>query len=272
MSVRRTGIASLLLLLAAGCVTRGTHGEVVDERDRLAKERHALTERVRLLEASNTSLSAERIRLIDELEDLRQEQQELETSVQALRRERSVLEDSLKQREQTLAELSRLKGTYEALVSDLEAEVSSGQIQIEQLREGLRLNVSDEILFPSGSAELSGQGRDVLRRVARQLQEVAHRVEVQGHTDDVPIRGSLAQRYATNWELAGARAARVVRLFEEQGIAPARLAAISLGEHHPVTPNTDAASRARNRRIEIRLIPPPPSAAAPSAKAADRAP
>ncbi len=252
--------AVLLVLLAMGCVTRGTHREVVVERDTLAEERDRLAERVRLLEASNTSLSAERIRLLDELEDLRQEQGQLESSVKALRREQVALEQSLKEREATLSELSRLKSTYEALVTDLETEVAAGQIEIEQLREGLRLNVSDEILFPSGSSELSAQGREVLQRVARQLVEIQHYVEVQGHTDDVPIRGVLAQRFPSNWELAGARAARVVRLLEGEGVQPRRLSAVSLGEHHPVAPNTDPQQRARNRRIEIRLIPAPEEA------------
>jgi chemotaxis protein MotB len=82
-------------------------------------------------------------------------------------------------------------------------------------------------------------------------------VLVQGHTDDVAIRGALAQRFPTNWELAAARAARVVRALEAGGVDPARLAAVSLGEHHPVVPNDTPEGRAENRRIEIRLIPPP---------------
>jgi chemotaxis protein MotB len=255
MGGRPLALALLLALLAAGCVTRGTHRDVVSERDRLTEANQRLSERVRLLEASNVSLSSERIALLEELEDLRQEQASLDKRVRELRRTRSVLEASLRQREEQVAELERLHGTYEALVADLESEVSAGQIQIEQLREGLRLNLSDQILFPSGSAELSAGGRRVLRTVAAQLTELPHRVEVQGHTDDIPIRGGLAGRFPSNWELAGARAARVVRLLHEAGVDATRLTAVSFGAQHPVAGNDTPEGRARNRRIEIRLIP-----------------
>jgi chemotaxis protein MotB len=111
------------------------------------------------------------------------------------------------------------------------------------------------VLFASGSAELDGKGRDVLVKVATQLKKLEDTIQVRGHTDDRPIGGALAQRYPTNWELAAARAARVVRLLEERGVSSKRLAAVSLGPNDPVAPNDSAANRARNRRIEILLIP-----------------
>lgn len=258
-SVLRVIVIGALLAVAPGCVTRGTHQEVVAERDRLAEESRRLAERVKLLEASNQSLSAERVQLLEEVEDLRQERSELDRSITRLRQVKDELEASLAARERELAartrEIERLQGTYEALVSDLEQEIAAGQIQIDQLREGLRLNVSDEILFPSGSAELTAQGEQVLEKVAEQLRKIPHRVEVHGHTDNVPISGALARRYPTNWELAAARASRVVRLLESQQVEPDRLTAVSRGEHHPVAPNDTPEGRARNRRIEIRLIP-----------------
>lgn len=247
------------LVLLGGCVTRGTYHDVLAERDRLAKEGNRLAERLQKAEASRESLEAERVRLLDELEDLRLEQSTLQTSVHKLRQTKESLGAQLRVREQELAahsaELQRIQGTYESLVEDLEQEVATGQIQIEQLREGLRLNLSDRILFPSGSAELSEQGVAVLKKVAAQLHGIRHRVEVQGHTDGVPISGQLATRFPTNWELASARAARVVRLLEAEKIDPARLTAISFGANRPVAPNDTPEGRARNRRIEIRLIP-----------------
>jgi chemotaxis protein MotB len=253
--------------LSLGCVGLGSHREVVAERDRLADEKAQLAERVRLLEASNASLSAERVRLLEETEDLRERHAALEEGVADLQRRHDALSESLSAREAELAsrseEVSRLRGTYEGLVSDLEAEVQAGQIQIQQLREGLLLNVSDEILFPSGSAQLSVQGKDVLARVAGHLKELPDRVEVQGHTDDVPIATAT---YPSNWELAAARATGVVRWLEGQGLEPSRLSGVSFGEQHPVAPNDTPEGRARNRRIEIRLLPErAPGAAAPPA-------
>ncbi len=178
-----------------------------------------------------------------------------ETMVQerdALANEKEKLEAELSTRQE---EVSELRGTYEGLVSDLQSELASGAVQIEQLRDGIRVNVSDEILFPSGSAVLNDDGSEILRKVAGQLGQSPHRVEVEGHTDNVPISGGLARRYPTNWELAGARAASVVRLFERAGINGSRMRAVSLSQFNPVAANDSEDGRALNRRIEIRLLP-----------------
>ena len=152
-----------------------------------------------------------------------------------------------------MAELSKRSAEYEGLVKDLEQEVSSGQIQITQLREGLRLNLAQDILFRSGSATLEPYGVELLTKVSEQLAKFPQQVEVQGHTDNVPV--SKSSRWGTNWELAAARAASVVRLFEKHGVDPKHLRAVSYGEHAPVDSNDTAEGRARNRRIDIRLKP-----------------
>ncbi len=178
-----------------------------------------------------------------------------ETMVQerdALANEKEKLQAELSTQQE---QASELRGTYEGLVSDLQSELASGQVQIEQLRDGIRVNVSDEILFSSGSAVLNDDGSEILRKVAGQLGRSPHRVEVEGHTDNVPISGGLARRYPTNWELAGARAASVVRLFESAGIDGSRMRAVSLSQFNPVAANDSEDGRARNRRIEIRLLP-----------------
>jgi chemotaxis protein MotB len=246
----------LLGVLAAGCVTQGSHREVVAERDQLLAEKMQLEERVRRLEASSESLGAERVALLEELDELHEAQASLETDVRRLRKAEAELSETLAARTEAFEsrneEVGRLRETYEGLVADLEAEVATGEIEIKQLREGLRLNLTREVLFPSGSAEVNASGRSVLGKVAERVRGIPHDIEVQGHTDDVPIH---SERYPTNWELAGARASRVVRLLEEKGVAPDRLCAISRGEYAPVAPNDSEAGRAKNRRIEITLKP-----------------
>lgn len=261
---RRLGLGVLLLLTGvalAGCVGRGSHREVVEARDAAQSRADRLAERVQRLEAANQSLSAERVELIDAQEDLRQALEELH----AVREERDALEARLARREEELAaqkrEVSSLQGTYDALVSDLQSEVASGRIEIEQLREGIRVNLAQEILFPLGSAELGSAGREVLTRVARRLAEVPDPVEVQGHTDDLPVREGA--RFASNWELGGARAARVVRLLAASGVERGRLRAVSFADTRPVASNETPEGRARNRRIEIRLLPAPEGAEEP---------
>jgi chemotaxis protein MotB len=137
----------------------------------------------------------------------------------------------------------------------LKKELQAGQIQVKQLRDGLSVNVAQEILFDSGSAALDKNGQEILKRVAGQLKKNSYQIVVTGHTDNKPIGAGLVDRYPTNWELAAARASSVVRLFADQGLAATRLLAASVADAHPVAANKTPEGRAKNRRIEIRLRP-----------------
>ncbi len=259
----------LVSLVSQACVTKGRYDE---ETGRLEAENAELTRRAENLERSNDALEVERVRLVDEMEDLRQARETLDRDVAKLQKTKDLLTEHLRKRDEEVAELSRLSTTYENLVSDLQEEVTSGQIEIEQLRDGIRLNLPQDILFPSGSVELQSGGEKVLRKVSTRLRSVKHRVEVQGHSDNVPLSRSLARRYGSNWELAAARASQVVRLFEKEGVGPARLSVISFGQWAPVADNDTPEGRALNRRIDIRLIPVDAPAAAASPDPARSAP
>jgi chemotaxis protein MotB len=77
---------------------------------------------------------------------------------------------------------------------------------------------------------------------------------VEGHTDNIPLSAALKKRFPSNWELSTARAAAVVRIFQEQaGIAPERLSATGYSFYRPVAPNSTEEGRHQNRRIEIIL-------------------
>jgi chemotaxis protein MotB len=261
LPVEPLGLAAVVvaLALAPGCVTRATHTEVVRERDQYREESARQSKRIELLETSNEALSEERVALIDEIEDLRKVREGLQEKVEGLDRERSELETDLRERESEVSryseELQQLRQTYGELVSDLQSDVAAGRIEIERLREGLRLNLAQEVLFAPGSAQLTARGRGMIGKLAERLARNPQLIEVRGHTDDRGISGALAGRYPSNWELAGARAASVVRLLAERGVAPQRMRAVSFGEFRPVVPNDTPEGRARNRRIEIRLLP-----------------
>lgn len=177
--------------------------------------------------------------------------------------ERNDLKAQVQTLEASLAEktarMDQLRATYEGLVANLEEEVAAGNVEIEQLRGGIRVNLSQEILFASGSTEIGSSGREVLERVAAQLRGSKNRIDVIGHTDDVQISPGLRSRFPTNWELAAARAAAVVKLMQENGISGSRLRAVSAGPFQPRASNDTEEGRARNRRIEIRLFPLEPS-------------
>ena len=176
----------------------------------------------------------------------------LQEHVQSLKTEKGDLDAQLRS-ERRSAEVANV--LYESLVSGLASELASQQVEIEQMQSGVTVNLPGEVLFSTGSAELSESGRQVLFKVGDKLREVPYQTVVAGFTDNVPIGGVLAERYPTNWELAGARAARVVRLLEEAGVSRNRLLAVSFGENQPEASNDTPEGRAENRRIEIRLRP-----------------
>jgi chemotaxis protein MotB len=209
-----------------GCVTRAKYDGLVTQHERLRTERDALAEYTRALERQLESVNVSRDELASQL------------AVTEIR-------------------VAEMRGTYDRLIGELQAEVASGQIEVQQLVDGIRLAVSDELLFPSGSAELERGGRDVLIRVAEQIGDEQAIVAVEGHTDNVRIGPSLRKRYTSNWELAAARAAGVVRLLNEQGLVGERLRAVSRGPFAPIASNDTPAGRARNRRTEIILRPVP---------------
>lgn len=244
-----------LLPMVVACVTQDRYDLMTAQRDDLEGTRIRLERKLERLEAANTSLVTERDELLDEFEDQRIVGGRLEGEVRRLKKTGTQLTQNLEQTSALLArreaEISAMRGTYDALVGDLQAEVAAGQIEIERLSSGLNLNLSQGVLFGTATAEVSASGKVVLRKLAARLSRISYRVEIIGHTDNVPI-GVL---YPSNWELAAARASSVVRLLAASGVDPARMSAVSRGEHEPIASNQTAQGRASNRRIEIRLTP-----------------
>lgn len=143
-----------------------------------------------------------------------------------------------------------LQTAYDALVADLRGEVDSKEIRVRQFREMLEINFVDKVLFSSGSADVSPQGRDILLKVAAVLGKVKDKsIYVVGHTDANPIHSSL---YPSNWELSTARSSAVIRfLTENGGLAPERFTAMGRSFYQPVASNATAEGRQENRRVDI---------------------
>ncbi|MBW2451444.1 MAG: OmpA family protein [Deltaproteobacteria bacterium] len=164
------------------------------------------------------------------------------------------LELELRAREARLVEI---QGTYNELVGKLEEEIQRGEVQISELKGKLTVNVVDQILFDSGQADLKPEGVNVLQRIGDILKTAVDKeVQVEGHTDNIPIKGSLAETFPSNWELSTARATNVLHFLQEQvGISGERLSAVGYGEYRPVASNRTIEGRALNRRIQIVLLP-----------------
>jgi len=197
--------------------------------------------------------------------------QQLQAQLDAEKVAKQQLEDQLASLTQQLAAaneqinalLGRLSSaekesqTYLEMAQKLEGEIKKGTISLTESKGKLTLNVSDKILFDSGKVEIKKEGLEVLNRVAEVLTKVTDKeIRIEGHTDNVKISGKLKEKYPTNWELSTSRATNVARYLVEKGsIDPANLYAAGYAEYHPIAPNDTPESRARNRRIEITLLP-----------------
>ena len=165
-----------------------------------------------------------------------------------------VSQGTYNQEVQQVNTLSAQNKTYQVLTAQLQREIQADQVKITQLQGQLKVTLIDEILFASGSAEMHAGGRNTLEKIVGTLQGVSDkRIVVRGYTDNEPIGPGLRARYPSNWELSTARASDVVRFLQGKGIDPTRLEAAGYAEYQPVAPNTSAAGRKENRRIEIVL-------------------
>ncbi len=214
---------------------------------KLAKERNELVQD--LTSSQNESLQR--------ISELRGKIADLETHNERLKSEISGLNEQIsRMQRQAEEEVMATSKTYEQLLEKMKTEISQGQVTISELKGRLTVNMVDAILFDSGRAEVKEDGLAVLRKVVEILKTVQDKaIRIEGHTDNVPIRGQLASRYPTNWELSAARAINVTRYLQSQGVDPQMLSAVSYGEFKPVAANDAEEGRARNRRIEIILVP-----------------
>ena len=143
-----------------------------------------------------------------------------------------------------------------SLENELRSDLESKDVTISSLQGKLTVNIVDRVMFDSGEAILKPDGEAVMRKIAAIL--AAHpqlKIQVIGHTDNVPIRPAARVRFASNWELSTARALAAVHFLTEQaGIDPRRVGAAGYGEFRPVADNSTAEGRAKNRRIAITVM------------------
>jgi chemotaxis protein MotB len=136
--------------------------------------------------------------------------------------------------------------------------VKTGQVRLTQLPRGIAVEISASVLFAPGQATLQPDSIAALTAVADVLGTTPDPVQVEGHTDNVPI---ASPQFPSNWELASARAASVVRLFVATGVNPSRLSATGYADNRPVESNDSLEGRARNRRVTLMIIAAPPAGA-----------
>lgn len=146
----------------------------------------------------------------------------------------------------------QIETVYQELARRLSESDLADRVELVPEARGLVVRLADRVLFDLGKADLRPEARAVLDTMAGVLKPLPNPIRVEGHTDDLPIR---TDRFPSNWELSTARATAVVRyLIEQRGFGPQRLSAAGYGEHRPLVPNTSAANRQRNRRVDLVIL------------------
>ncbi len=139
-----------------------------------------------------------------------------------------------------------------------------------QMGEGfVEIAIRSDILFTSGAARLAAEAQGAIRMLGEALRAFPNSIQVEGHTDNVPVSGGA---FISNWELSAARAASVVHMLIDSGVDARRLSVVAFGEFRPVLPNVTADGRNANRRVVLIIEGSEPAAESAPASAAPAPP
>ena len=144
-------------------------------------------------------------------------------------------------------EFKRISREVDQKFSDL---MQQGLVSVQGNEEWLEIELKSSLLFEVGDAMPSNDAVPIMDALADTVRGSGLPIRVEGFTDDRPISSAV---YPSNWELSSARAASIVKLLAEAGVAPQRMAAIGYGEFQPVASNASEAGRAANRRVVLMI-------------------
>ena len=155
--------------------------------------------------------------------------------------------------------LPKSERTYEREMQQIAQTVSKsvkplidqGLIKVTQHKLWVEIEMNSKILFSSADSELEEEAFPALKALAGVLKTLPNSIDVEGHTDNVPINNEL---FPSNWELSAARAASVVHLFTNYGVNPRRLSSIGYAEYRPISNNLTSEGRLRNRRVKVVIL------------------
>jgi chemotaxis protein MotB len=142
------------------------------------------------------------------------------------------------------------------LQSKLKRMIDAGHLKVATRHGRIVLQLHNDVLFDKGDAEVKPAGKATVAEIATTLRGVGgRRFQVAGHTDAEALTADTKKKFPSNWELSTARAIAVVQLLTAEGVDPTMLSAAGYGPYDPVASNGTADGQARNRRIEIVLVP-----------------
>ncbi|MEI6764677.1 MAG: OmpA family protein [Bacteroidota bacterium] len=254
--------------LLADSVTKGT--ELRDLREQLNKLNVAYADMEKQNQALLSGNKSETSKILAELQKTKDDLQKKEEDLGKMEKELSgkkinldELSAQLKEKEQRLNELQSILDKKDSAVKALKQRVSEALLgyenkglTIQQKNGKVYISMDEKLLFATGSFDVAAKGVEALVKLSKVLEQNADiNIMIEGHTDNVPYKGSTGQ-INDNWDLSVMRATSVVKiLLKNSKIAPQRIIAAGRSQYCPVDEaNTDVA-RGKNRRTEIILTP-----------------
>lgn len=221
---------------------------IAQQRDTIESQKEKIESLTDRFQEASTRMET----MSSELESLRQQRDELRTSNRTLSDTVAKLRTRIDSR---TAQIQSLRQENQEIARQMEEQLDEGTVRQEQDR--VVVNLQERILFGLGSAHLKDEARSTIQQVVDVLgQYEDRRILVEGHTDDLPIKETLKDEFASNWELSAQRAINVVKyMIHGLGMNGERLSAVAYGQTQPLVPNTSTENRAKNRRVEIVLLP-----------------
>jgi chemotaxis protein MotB len=241
--------AACTAVLVAGFGCGYSEEEMQVKRDRIVQLSHALDKLEQDqgdLQHRFTAVAAENAGLTERLRQMGMSVEDSQKSVQEMNK---VVEELRNKERQAQARLQ----TFHDMIEKFQKMIESGKLRVRIVRGRMVVELSENVLFDSGKADLKQEGQAALTEVAGVLGSIANRdFQIAGHTDNIPIKSS---RFPSNWELSTTRAVTVARYLAAQGVPSNRISAAGYAETQPVSTNDTPEGRAQNRRIEIVLMP-----------------
>ena len=270
-----------LLILLSACVSSGKHEAALAEMDTMRQSLESARQEIgrnqQQIEQTEQELDAARMQNALAQEEIKRNQEKLKQTEQELdsaRQQIVVATDELmklEDRKQALqAELSesqsqmatlrsienetkRRNQIYEKFVERLKTMIDGGQLTVSIEQGRIVINLPNNVLFKSGSANINAEGKEALAQIASVLSQFSNRrFQIEGHTDNKPISSA---RFPSNWELSTSRALTVVHLLTDMDVIPENISAAGFGEFRPRADNETEEGRQLNRRIEIIMLP-----------------
>jgi len=249
-------LLAVLMALGAGYYAWHLRNEDVGSRASLAKltsDNKSLSDALELLRASSGDLGGKLTTCKEELTTQTSSAEEADKRRTTVETELAACQLSVKDLKAESREQKALLAEFKGLTQKFQSMIDSGKLAVIFRGGKMVVKLPASILFPSGSADLSEEGKAAIGEVAGILKQMSgRRFTVAGHTDNVPI---ATGGFKNNWELSAVRAVKVTELLIAKGVIAGDLVAAGYGEYDPIATNASPSGRQRNRRIEIILEP-----------------